>query len=119
MRPPHWHAAIRDRLMDSVLEMVELSYRRRQKVSGGGVPIPRTDESGTRLDVASACDPVLVVQSFGSGKTGVPVECGLRGITRQWKPEPLHHRLQRRSLEAQPNRGSPGASDHPPRLCEN
>ena len=42
-------------------------------VHGGGVPTPSADESGTRLDVALACGPVLVVQSFGSGKTGVPV----------------------------------------------
>ena len=47
------------------------------------------------------------------------MESGLRGITRQWQPEPLQHRLQRRSLEAQPNRGSPRASDHPARLFQN
>src|SRR5436190_20829061 len=47
------------------------------------------------------------------------MECGLRGIARQWQPEPLQHRLQCRSLEAEPDRGSPGASDHPVRLFEN
>src|SRR5262245_4110368 len=47
------------------------------------------------------------------------MECGLRGIARQWQPEPLQHRLQRRSLEAEPGSGTPWASDHPARLFEN
>src|SRR5437870_2643428 len=71
------------------------------------------------IDVASGCGPVLVVQSFGPRTAGVPMEGGLRGIARQWQPEPLHHRLQCRSLEAEPDRGSPGSSDHPVRLFEN
>src|SRR5262249_4909520 len=70
-------------------------------------------------DVASACGPVLVVQSLGPRTVDVPMKCGLRGIARQWQPETLQHRLQRRSLEAEPGRGSPGASDHPARLFEN
>jgi hypothetical protein len=47
------------------------------------------------------------------------MEVRLRGITREWQPEPLHHRLQRRSLEADPGRSFPGASDHPARFFEN
>src|SRR5262249_52163252 len=70
-------------------------------------------------DVASACGPVLVVQSLGPRTVDVPMECGLRGIARQRQPEPFQHRLQRRSLEAEPGRGSPGASDHPARFFEN
>ena len=70
-------------------------------------------------DVASACGPVLVVQSFGARTTSVRMEVRLRGITREWQPEPLHHRLQRRSLEADPGRSFPGASDHPARFFEN
>src|SRR2546430_11456982 len=71
------------------------------------------------IDVASACGPVLVVQSVGLRTTGVALEGGLRGIARQWQPEPLQHRVQRRSLEAEPGRGSPGASDHSVRRFEN
>src|SRR5689334_3343715 len=47
------------------------------------------------------------------------MESRLRGITRNWQPEALHHRLQRRSLEAEPDCGSPGTSDYPVRLFEN
>src|SRR5262245_30306385 len=47
------------------------------------------------------------------------MERGLRGFAWQWQPEPLQHRLQRRSLEAEPDGGPPGASDHPARLFEN
>src|SRR5215470_4605349 len=60
---------------------------------------------------ASAYGPVLLVQSFGSGTTRLPTECEFRGFTGKRQPEPLHHRLQRSSLEAEPGRRSPGPSD--------
>src|SRR4029077_9064778 len=59
-------------------------------VSAGGVPRCGTPEQGRvrdpTIDVASACGPDLVVQSFGPRTVGVPIECGLRGIARQWQP---------------------------------